>query len=88
MLLFFIVVLFRVWFIYIWGSLDVVIMVEGIFELVNFFWLVIEFYFLNFVVYYFEIVNEIWDLREEIGYGGFGVVWKEECWVYFSGEKY
>lgn len=63
-------------------------MAEGISELVNSSRLVTEFYLPNFVVHHLETVNEIWDLREEIGYGGSGVVRKEERRVHSSGEKY
>ncbi|KAK4639880.1 hypothetical protein QC761_700980 [Podospora bellae-mahoneyi] len=63
-------------------------MAEGISELVNSSRLVTEFYLPTFVVHHLETINEIWDLREEIGYGGSGVVRKEERRVHSSGEKY
>ncbi|KAK4171416.1 putative serine/threonine-protein kinase [Triangularia setosa] len=53
-------------------------MAESISDLVDASRLVTEFYLPNFVVHHVEPVHEIWDLREEIGNGGSGVVRREE----------
>ncbi|KAK0663946.1 putative serine/threonine-protein kinase [Cercophora samala] len=60
---------------------------EALSDLVNFSRLATEFYLPNFVVHHVEPADEVWDLREEIGDGGSGVVRKEERRVHPSEEK-